>query len=116
MSAQSSLELAARLGYTARGCVFVIIGALALLAALGNPSRAPDSKDALRTLLDQPFGEALLALIAAGLLCFAAWRLIQAALDADHRGTAPSSLLKRSSWAASALFYIAFAWVALSMM
>jgi hypothetical protein len=87
---------------------------LAALAAAGNP-RAPDGKDALRALLNAPFGQALLALTAVGLLCFAAWRLAQAALDADHRGASPASLIQRFSWAASALFYIGFAWVAASM-
>lgn len=91
------------------------MGVLAGLAALSNPSRAPDSKDALRTLLNQPFGELLLAIIAAGLLCFAAWRLAQAVLDPDHRGATLSSLLQRIAWAGSALFYVGFAWVAISM-
>lgn len=112
---QSWLELVARAGYTARGCVFAVIGILAALAAAGNPSHAPDGKDALRTLLNEPFGEALLALIAVGLLCFAIWRLAQAALDADHQGTEPASLLRRFSWGVSALFYVAFGWVAISM-
>jgi hypothetical protein len=91
------------------------VGVLAGLAAIGNPSRAPDSKDALRTLLNQPFGEALLALVAVGLLCFAAWRTAQAVLDADHRGKMPTSWLRRFTWAGSALFYAAFAWVAIGM-
>jgi hypothetical protein len=91
------------------------VGVLAGLAAIGNPRRLPDSKDALRTLLDQSFGEALLALVAAGLLCFAAWRVAQAVLDADHRGKTPTSWLRRFAWAGSALFYAGFAWVAIGM-
>jgi hypothetical protein len=46
----------------------------AALAATGARSGPTDSKDALRVLLNEPFGYALLALIAAGLLCFAAYR------------------------------------------
>jgi hypothetical protein len=115
MTHKSWLELAARLGYTARGCVFAIVGVLAALAATGYSGPAPDSKGALATLLNQPFGEVLLAIIAAGMLCFAGWRLAQALLDADHRGGTPSSLFQRFVWAGSALFYIGFAWVAISM-
>jgi hypothetical protein len=67
-------------------------------------------------VLSQPLGDALLALIALGLLCFAGWRLAQALLDADRRGKTPSSLLGRFALAASALFYIAFAWVAFGVL
>ena len=56
-----------------------------------------------------------LAFVAAGLLCFAAWRLAQALFDADRRGTNPASLIKRITAAGSALFYIGFAWVAVGM-
>jgi hypothetical protein len=52
-------------------------------------------------------GYALLALIAAGLLCFAAWRLMQAALDADDCGTSLEGLARRGIYAGSALFYLA---------
>jgi hypothetical protein len=55
-------------------------------------------------------------LIAAGLLCFAAWRLTQAVLDADDCGTSLEELARRGIYAGSALFYLAFAWVAVNML
>ncbi len=95
--------------------MFVIVGIFAALAAIGARSRPADSKDALHALLNEPFGQALLAAIAAGLLCFAVWRLSQALGDRDERSTEPTSLVRRAIWVGSALFYIGFAWVAVTM-
>lgn len=106
----------ARLGYAARGFVFLIVGALAGLAAIGVRNRASDSKDALYTLLGEPFGHGLLALIAVGLACFAAWRFTQAFLDADHQGSNFKALSRRAIYAGAAIFYLGFAWVAVGML
>jgi Domain of Unknown Function (DUF1206) len=76
----------ARSGYAARGVVYLIVGGLAVVAALGG-GRTTDSKGALRTTLQQPFGEALLALVALGLVGYAIWRLVQATTDPDGHGT-----------------------------
>jgi hypothetical protein len=112
---RSWLEWMARVGYAARGLVFAIVGIFAGLAAIGARSRAGDSKDALHSLLSEPFGQVLLAMMAVGLACFATWRLAQAVLDADHQGTNSKALIKRAIYVGAAVFYLGFAWVAVTM-
>jgi Domain of Unknown Function (DUF1206) len=75
-----------RFGYAARGVVYVVVGGMALIAARDH-SPAPDSGSALGELLDKPFGEFMLGLIAAGLGAYAGWRFLCAALDLENRGT-----------------------------
>jgi hypothetical protein len=93
----------ARLGYAARGVVYVLVGALAFMAALGSGGRTTDTKGALATLVWQPFGSALLAGVALGLFCFAAWRLAQSVLDADQLGTEWKAIIRRAGFAVSAV-------------
>ena len=100
--------------YAARGIVFLVLGAFLLLSALKS-QRAVGSTDALRSLLPAPFGAVLLALVAIGLVCFAVWRLAQALLDADHLGADVKALAHRGVYAVTALFYIGFASVALTV-
>ncbi|MEZ5933560.1 MAG: DUF1206 domain-containing protein [Alphaproteobacteria bacterium] len=60
------LEWLARGGYAARGVVHVIIGWLALVAAFGG-GRTTGSRGAPQSMLGQPFGKILLAIVAVSL-------------------------------------------------
>ena len=109
------LQFPARVGYVARGIVFIILAYFTALAAFDAHVRPVDSKDALRTLLTQPLGSTLLFSVAAGLLCFALWREAQCFGDADRCGRDFKGVARRITYGAAGLFYAAFAAVAVSM-
>lgn len=75
----------ARLGYAAKGVVYLLMGYLATRAALaaGSPSGAPG---ALREALTAG-GPWLVLALGLGLLAHVAWRAVQALLDPENPGT-----------------------------
>src|SRR5256886_15310521 len=91
-------EWLARSGYAAHGCIYVIMGGLAVLAALGAGGQTTGAKGGLAGLVSQPFGFALLGLVAFGLLCFSGWRIAQSILDADRLGDEGNALLRRRAY------------------
>ncbi len=87
----------ARLGLGARSVVWLVIGLLALSVALGG-SEQTDQGGALRAVAEQPFGTALLVVLAVGFFGHGLWRLLTAAVG--HR-TEPDPKKKWASRGAS---------------
>jgi hypothetical protein len=112
---KAPFEWLARLGYGARGLVYCLVGGLAVLAAVGAGGQTGGSRSALATLLDQPFGKALLGMISLGLAGFAAWRTVEGVTDADHRGSSRSSLGVRAAHIGSGAIYAGLAIFALNL-
>ena len=79
-------EWFARAGLAARGVVYVVIGVLAIKLALGDGGKATNQQGALQTIAKQPFGTALLIMVAVGLAGYASWRLLRAALGHGPEG------------------------------
>jgi hypothetical protein len=57
-SKNPSIELIAKIGYAARGIVFMLIGLFAVFAAIGSRKHVVGNKGALVAVLAQPFGNA----------------------------------------------------------
>jgi Domain of Unknown Function (DUF1206) len=104
----------ARVGYAARGVVFMIIAFFAGLSAFGS-GRSVGTRGALHSVLAQPMGELLLWIIAFGLLCFAGWRFVEAIFDVDHYGGDLGGLARRAGLVGGGIFYLVIAGLAINM-
>ncbi len=108
----------ARFGLIAKGIVYCLVGLLAFMAAFklnGNTSDDASRSGTFNFILDQPFGQVLLALVAIGLLCYCLWRLIQAVRDTDNKGSDAKGIGKRIGYAFSGILYGSFAVLAARM-
>lgn len=106
MARQSApwVERAARLGYAAKGVVYVTLALIAIQAALGS-RQTEGQRGALDSIADQPAGKLLLVLIVVGMFGYAAWRLIESAQGGDGEGDGAKGIAKRLAHAASGLLY-----------
>src|SRR5690606_16531030 len=98
-----------RLGYAARGVVYVGLGYLALTTA----GQARDGGTAVFDLLqDVPGGKPVLWLTALGLLAYAAFRALSALRDIEGHGSDAAGLARRAGHGASAAAHVLLAYTA----
>jgi hypothetical protein len=84
----------ARAGLTARGILYILIGWVAILIALGQTSRQADQQGALQLLAGQPYGRISLWLLGIGFAGYALWRLSEAAFGVTGEGNGAGPRLK----------------------
>jgi hypothetical protein len=102
----------ARVGYVAYGVVYALVGVLAVHAAFGGGGKTASQEGALHRVLLAPLGRVLLALIAIGLLAYAAWRLFQGIRDPEDEGRDAKGIAKRFEHVINGLFHAALAFSA----
>jgi len=75
----------------ARGVIYILIGWIAVLVALGQTSHEADQQGALQLLARQPYGSISLLLLGIGFAGYALWRLSEAAfgVTVDGHRTGP---------------------------
>jgi hypothetical protein len=87
-------QLLARAGLTARGVIYILIGIVAILVAIGQGGHQADQQGALQLVASQPFGLFALWLLAIGFVGYALWRLSEAAFGVTGEGTGAGPRLK----------------------
>jgi hypothetical protein len=89
-SASPAAHFLARTGLIARGFIYILVGWVAVLVALGHSSREADQEGALQLLAGKSYGLVSLWLLGIGFAAYALWRLSEAAFGVTGEpGTDP---------------------------
>ena len=102
----------ARTGLAARGAVYLVMGWLTVLVALGGKAHI-DQRGALTEVIAAPFGSALVLLLALGFAAYAAWRFSEVAVGVTGEGDGAGP---RLAALARALTYSVLAITAISVL
>jgi Domain of Unknown Function (DUF1206) len=115
--AQSDVgEGLARWGLVSKGCLYILIGAIAAQVALLDQGRLEDRGGALAALADETYGKVLVGALAVGLLGYAFWRLAEAWLGRPLGGGEEDGFFKRVGLVARGLWYLGLFVVAVSVL
>ena len=98
----------ARAGLTARGIIYVLIGWVAVLVALGHVSHEADQQGALQLLAGKPYGSVSLWLLGIGFAAYALWRLSEVTYGVAGDGNGVGPRLKSLG---RAVIYAGFAYL-----
>ena len=104
-----------RLGYAAKGVIYLLMGALALRLATGAGGQITDASGVLRTFVRRPFGWIVLTIIGVSLLAYAAWHAAEGILDTRRKGATARGWFDRSLTIIKAVGYGAIGWEAIQL-
>ncbi|MBC7987594.1 MAG: DUF1206 domain-containing protein [Sphingomonadaceae bacterium] len=110
MDRVARFETFARIGFLARGIVYLLLGYFALTTAGGEGATS-----VLEEIGEAPAGGILLVLLAIGLVGYSLFRLASAALDLEGAGPGIKGAIARGAQAVSGVTHFVLAWIALGM-
>ncbi|MBE9098292.1 DUF1206 domain-containing protein [Vacuolonema iberomarrocanum] len=106
-----------RLGYAAKGVLYLSVGLFALGESVGLSLPLLGTEGILRVVTRQPLGIFLLFLLAVGIAGYAFWRFVQAIADPEHSDTgSPLNTVQRLGYAMSGLSYASLVYAAAELM
>lgn len=79
----TAMAVAGRAGMVTRGVLHLLIAALTIEVARGEPTEQAGAEGAIAAVARQPTGRWLTVLVAAGAVGYAVWRFLQAAVGRD---------------------------------
>ena len=94
-----------RFGIATKGFVYVLLGGLTVLAAVGMGGNKSGSGDALGFLAGSVFGKMVLIVTTLGLIAYVFWRFYQTFVDPENKGTGKKGLARRIGYFSSGIIY-----------
>lgn len=110
MTATSRLEAFTRLGFAARGLLYLAVAFLAI-----HTGRNTDSPGVLRSLAEDGVGRLILLVVALGLLGYGLWRSADAALDLEGEAEGAKGVARRLGSALSGVVHLGLALFAIAL-
>ena len=105
----------ARAGFASKGAVYLVLGGLAVLSALGDRrGKLAGSGGAVRAIGEQPFGRILLIVAGLGLAAYALWKVVFVVLNPEG-ASGIKGAGKRAGYAISALGHTGLAVLSLQL-
>lgn len=94
-----------RIGFSAKGSVYILIGLISMMAAVGIGQKS-DQQGAIAAVAGKPFGEVVLWLVVLGLIGYIAWLITQIIMEPDHRMSNMKVFFIRIGYLFTAAFYV----------
>ncbi|WP_116082184.1 DUF1206 domain-containing protein [Tropicimonas sp. IMCC34011] len=104
-----------RAGYSGRGLIYTVVGGYSAYA-IWRGGNAQGTSEALAQLETTTWGGIVLALIAIGMICYAAWRVVDCIWDLEDYGSDGKGMIARTGMIVTGVIHLAFAFVAISLL
>ena len=101
------IKTLARLGFYTKGFLFLVIGTLAIMVAVGERGgQLADPTGALSRIANESYGKTILIIFIAGAFGHGAWNILRGAADVDNAGKNFQGISKRIIAVGVGLFYL----------
>ena len=113
---QPFIKRLAEFGFYTKGFLFIVIGVLAILVAMGDRGgKLADPTGALTLIAQFTYGKILLIIFIVGAFGHGAWNILRGVADVDNAGKNFQGIFKRVIAVSVGLFYFFLAWTAWSI-